>query len=211
MINDGFHIFSETPDVIKSLIENYNPGDFNSWPKRKKGFLRMDPNISSKSLPQPFIEFARWALPIAQGYLGDSAGLYSVNVSCAFPGATKWSASQLYHCDWRDTHTLKFFVYLSDIGPENGPFTFIGAETSKHIREKLKYNTEISERVPDDVIYSVAKDKENVITGPAGTVCAIDTCSCFHYGGRVSGSHRLMAMFQFLRPGHKKPYERIKL
>ena len=36
-----------------------------------------------------------------------------------------WKKSQLWHFDHNDTRVLKLFVYLNDVGDDNGPFTYI--------------------------------------------------------------------------------------
>jgi len=208
MIENGFYIFREPPNEALELVKLYQNANPSSWPDRGKKFLRLDKNLDMQNLPKPFLDLAISMHGVAKHYLGDSAKLYSVNVSYAHPTTEEWSSSQMYHCDWRDSNTLKIFVYLNDVGQEQGPFMFIDSYNSAIIRDRLNYENDKSHRVDDETIYGIY-NTPNIILGQAGTTFMVDTCACFHCGGRVTSGGRLMAMLQFLRPGHKKEMKSI--
>lgn len=201
-IENGFYIFPKPPAPALELVEMYKSAAPKNWPPRKKKSLRLDNNLKSDNLPKALIDMAKLVRNPIKEYLGKSANLYGVNVSWAHPVDGKWTSSQLFHRDWRDDNTIKVFTYLTDVDVDQGPFMFIDANNSSTINKKLNYHNDRSHRVSDDVIYGIY-DKPIVVTGKAGTTILVDTCACFHCGGRVVDGSRLMSSMQFLRPGHR--------
>jgi hypothetical protein len=47
--------------------------------------------------------------------------------------------SQLWHTDDEDLRELKCFINIHDVGPDNGPFTFINTAKSDKIRKRLNH------------------------------------------------------------------------
>jgi hypothetical protein len=110
-------------------------------------------------------------------------------------------SSQLYHQDGESPAQVKLFLLCSDVGPENGPLTVIGAHTSRRVSRQLRYNV-YGGRVDDDTVRRLAGVDEHPIVGPAGTLGVVDTDRCFHFGSRVErgAAPRVVAMFQYLTP-----------
>ncbi len=102
--------------------------------------------------------------------------------------------SQNWHRDPEEKRMVKFFVYLSDVKEENGPFTYLrssnfGAQKYGHL-------------FPQDVPLGVYPDTEKLMssidptdivtaTGKAGTIIFCDTVG-FHRGGYTQSGERVM-------------------
>lgn len=124
----------------------------------------------------------------------------SVWYSPNLPGEDK--GSQKYHLDHEDYRQIKAFMFIEDIGPQNGPFTLLPASRSEKIQSALGYKmTPDNKQVDDEVIYGIVDRHEAVpLVGPAGTVALIDTSRCFHYGSREGTAPRIMLAFQYMTP-----------
>lgn len=103
--------------------------------------------------------------------------------------------SQLYHRDNMDWRELKFFINVSDIGDENGPFTFLPADVSDRVSRQLG---DWRRAVPDEEMYTMCKPEDSRdATGPMGTCSIVDSGRCFHYGARTDKDERVLFMFGF--------------
>jgi len=77
----------------------------------------------------------------------------------------------LFHQDRDRLSFLKFFCYLTDVGPQNGPHTVVRG-THRRIPRQLAADG----RKDDDLVRSAGLwDRVVELTGPAGTVMAVDT------------------------------------
>jgi hypothetical protein len=77
----------------------------------------------------------------------------------------------MFHQDRDRLSFLKFFVYLTDVGPENGPHTVVRG-THKHIPKSLRMDG----RQTDDAVKAAGLwDRAISLSGPAGTMMAVDT------------------------------------
>ena len=105
-------------------------------------------------------------------------------------------ASQLYHTDTEDGKQLKFFVNLTEVRPENGPFTFFPSAVSKSIRTKLGHSVG---RVHDkDINEHCSSVKAFPFVGTLGSGVAVDTSNCLHHGSRTRKGERLILMTQYV-------------
>ena len=110
--------------------------------------------------------------------------------------------SQFFHLDYADVKQFKVFIMLDDIDDNTGPLTFITAEDSKIIANKINYKLSNKEiRVPDNIIENLV-DKNDWIkaTGSKGQVLFIDTCNCMHFGSRNGTKPRRILMIQYISP-----------
>jgi len=98
-------------------------------------------------------------------------------------------AAQLYHYDYDWPAFVKFFIYLTDVGPDNGPFTFV-VGTHEH---KVHWN---DGRRDDAYIGSTYPDRAWAVAGDAGDLIIADTVG-YHKGERVRAGERLMLQFEF--------------
>lgn len=77
----------------------------------------------------------------------------------------------LFHQDRDRLSFLKFFVYLTDVGPENGPHTYVRG-TQRRVPRSLASDG----RKDDDLVRRAGLwDKVISLTGEAGTIMAVDT------------------------------------
>lgn len=89
----------------------------------------------------------------------------------------------LFHQDRDRTSFLKFFCYLTDVGPENGPHTVVRG-THQRVPKELSTDG----RKDDDLVReSGLWNKVIELTGPAGTFMAVDTVGLHKGQPPVSG------------------------
>lgn len=77
----------------------------------------------------------------------------------------------LFHQDRDRLSFLKFFCYLTDVGPDNGPHTYV-AGTHERVPRSLAAD---GRKTDDDVRAAGIWDKVIELTGSAGTLMAVDT------------------------------------
>lgn len=89
----------------------------------------------------------------------------------------------LFHQDRDRLSFLKFFCYLTDVGPENGPHTVVRG-THRSVPRALASDG----RKDDDLVRAAGEwDKVIELTGPAGTFMAVDTVGLHKGQPPVSG------------------------
>jgi hypothetical protein len=98
-------------------------------------------------------------------------------------------AAQLFHYDYDWPAFVKFFIYLTGVGPENGPFTYV-AGTHEHKRHWGDGRRE------DDYIAKSYPNRIRAMTGHAGDMIIADTVG-YHKGERVREGSRLMLQLEF--------------
>ena len=119
-------------------------------------------------------------------------------------GGDEAISSQMYHLDPEGLRQAKLFLNLRDVGPEEGPFTFIPALDTQRIVKAVK------QRRPADTEMAMARfldselaevgghDKAISVMGPAGSAGLVDTSRCLHFGSRVKpGTYRLCLYIQY--------------
>lgn len=136
-------------------------------------------------------------IAVAQAYLGTKPILDSVNLWWTAPSRCPDSeAAQLYHFDLDRIRWLKFFVYINDVGPSNGPHCFIsGSHRAGGIPPHLLSRGYA--RIPDEEVAACySSDDLLEFTGPRGTILAEDTRG-LHKGKAVTAGDRLIFEFEF--------------
>ena len=139
---------------------------------------------------------------IEDRYILDLAGAYLGCVPIFVQVAAWWSvgateatteelseAAQLFHYDYDWPAFVKFFIYLTDVGPENGPFTYVLGTHEK----KLDWT---DGRRNEDYVASNYKDRQRAMTGQAGDLIIADTVG-YHKGERVRAEPRLILQLEF--------------
>lgn len=101
-------------------------------------------------------------------------------------------AAQQYHFDMDRLKFVKFFVYLTDVGPENGPHCYIRGSHKRKPAALLK-----DARLTDDEI-RLHYDQSDCLelTGTTGTMLAVDTRG-LHKGKPLTEGDRLIFQIQF--------------
>ena len=125
--------------------------------------------------------------------------LYSVN-----HGGEDAISSQIYHLDPEGTRQAKLFMNLREVGPDEGPFTFIPAAETERIvtaikKRRLEDTAMAAGRYSDEELEAVGGlEKAIAVAGPKGSAALVDTSRCLHFGSRVKpGTYRLCLYIQY--------------
>jgi hypothetical protein len=149
---------------------------------------------------------SRRMLDVANAYLRLWGKLSYVDLwyTAQQPASNERVASQNWHVDFDDKHLLKAFVYLSDVGPESGPFEYVpgshaGGRNVVRPWEPMGYG-----RVSDEEVSSkVDADEIVTFTGPRGTLILCNT-SGLHRGGFATAGPRILATATYCSPASLK-------
>lgn len=151
--------------------------------------------VSSPAIQRLLID--RTLLSIAHSYFSRTPKITNAMAWFTFPGArASEQAAQKFHFDMERLKWLKVFFFLTDVGPENGPHTFIpGTHVDGAIpKELLDFGYD---RIPDDAVQNFFhQDRWNTMTGTRGHILIEDTRG-LHKGTRVVKGHRLVLQFQY--------------
>lgn len=135
---------------------------------------------------------------IATDYLKTVPKLSAFGIFYSPPNDTL-EKSQMWHIDDEDFCQIKCFINVHEVGPGNGPFTFIPAAKSEEIRRKLGHSWR-GKRLEDAEIMAHCDEGDILaLTGAPGSGAFVDTSRCLHFGSRSRGGHRLVMMFQYTR------------
>ena len=149
--------------------------------------LEQHPAILEFAESQPMME-------AAAGYLGVLPKLHGLGIYFS-PANESLKSSQKYHIDGDELSRVKCFINVNNVGPENGPFTFIPANKSHAIRRKLGQEWE---RLEDNEVESLSNPGDVIsLVGAPGTGALVDTARCLHYGSRCRIGYRLVLMFHY--------------
>jgi len=105
-------------------------------------------------------------------------------------------AAQFYHFDLDRIKWFKVFVYLTDVGPENGPHSFVaGSHRDGGIPWRLRRKGYV--RLTDDEVAQTYEPERRLhVTAPRGSIIVEDTRG-LHKGNSVRGDPRLVLQLQF--------------
>lgn len=151
-------------------------------------------------------------LALAQSYLGSRprADVLSMWWHTNFHDRPDSEAAQFYHFDLDRIKWFKVFIYLTDVGPQDGPHSFIeGSHRTGGIPASMLRRGYV--RLSDDEVhghYGTAREVEFV--APRGTVIVEDTRG-LHKGKAVSGSSRLILQLQFSNSLFGGQYARARI
>lgn len=142
-------------------------------------------------------------LAIAEGYLRTHPILSSTDVwwSAAYGNTPGAQAAQEFHFDFDPPPIwLLFFIYLTDVGPDNGPHVVVRGTHTSNIPAAAPLLARGYVRIPDeDIAAAFGKDSIVELYGKRGTVLAVDTRG-FHKGKMLNVGHRLMAQLTYSCP-----------
>ena len=135
---------------------------------------------------------------LAQEYLGSKPILDHLTMwwTTSWNKAPDSQAAQLYHFDMDKVKFLKFFMYITDVGPQNGAHCFIkGSHRSDGIPLTLLERG--YSRISDDDVRKYYRPEDFIeITGPRGTILAEDTRG-LHKGKLIETGDRLVFELEF--------------
>lgn len=151
-------------------------------------------------------------LSVAQSYLrarpvADVLALWWTTAHGSKPSE---AAAQYFHFDMDRVKWLKFFIYLTDVGPDTGPHVFVaGSHRTGGIPQPLLDKGYV--RLTDDDVRAGNRGTEFVeFKAPRGTVLAEDTRG-LHKGKHVARGDRLMLQLQFSNSLFGADYPKCRL
>ena len=144
------------------------------------------------------LAFDPYIISVVSKYLGCAPVHVQTNAWFSLPSAqfksNLSSNAQMFHQDKEFVKFLKVFVYLTDVGMEQGPHSYI---EGSHLDELHRKGPGLSDRVADaDIGKYYEPSRLKTVTGPAGMVLFGDT-SCVHKGEPVRAGHRVMLQLEY--------------
>jgi hypothetical protein len=139
-------------------------------------------------------------LAIADAYLGTrplplrSRLWWSFRADQATATMRSAYAQDCFHFDLDDWRAVKFFFYITDVGPENGPHMYV--RKSHRNRSMLDQLSPFKSRSDRHVIKKYGRDNIALKQGPAGTGFVEDPFG-FHTGTSVTGGWRLILEVEY--------------
>ena len=157
-------------------------------------FWKLKPPID---IENPFVRFAleERILGVVNSYLGMHGNLYYLTLAKTRPmsmGADAVS-SQRWHRDPEDRRQCKVFLYLTDVGAQQGPFTYVKKSTRGNAYGALCRQKPPIGFYPDDGHVEKAVKREDIFEamGKAGTIIFAETTG-LHRGGYAISGERVM-------------------
>jgi hypothetical protein len=136
-------------------------------------------------------------LAIAEAFLGCRPTIGYLAAWWSYPTTVGPQQAENFHRDVDDWKFLKLFVYLTDVGPDNGPHIYMRGSAKKDALRKLR-------RFEDTEVFAeLGADNHLVNEGKAGTGFFENT-SGVHKGQPVNAGNRLM--FQVVYSLNSLPY-----
>jgi Phytanoyl-CoA dioxygenase (PhyH) len=149
------------------------------------------------ALPQIFTmtdlpEFSKWGedpkiMRLVENYVGLPVKFQGVHLRRDFANETPVT-TELWHRDGEDRRIIKVFIYLTDVGIENGPFEYVPRRPSKLKRRQVDSQVQASLKQSrmglndQEMAALVPRSEWRACPCPAGTVVIADTRSVFHHG-----------------------------
>jgi hypothetical protein len=137
-------------------------------------------------------------IAVAQSYLRSQPVLDIITMwwHTTFSKEPNSEAAQFFHFDMDRLRWLKFFFYLTDVGPENGPHTFVSGSHRINGIPKPLLKKGYARLSDDEVAAHYSKEDFIEFVGPRGTIIAEDTRG-LHKGRHVEKGDRLVFQLQF--------------
>jgi hypothetical protein len=211
---DGFYVFqNRLPEKLCDAIEAHaraTPADIESGgqalfdqnnPVSKTYRVREDDIVKSSAMQELMSD--RSILAVAETYLKTLPVLSGLNLwfSPAYGNAPGDHAAQEFHFDFDPPPIwLLFFIYLTDVGPDNGPHIFVRGTHQPGMPGMKDLLARGYVRIPDeDIVERFGAENVVELHGKRGTVLAVDTRG-MHKGKMPVIGHRLMAQVSFTTP-----------
>lgn len=140
---------------------------------------------------------------VVDRYMGLRAAFRCCNVIRNFRVRNTPYASQLWHQDRDDHLMIKLFVYLSDVDPGRGPFTYgRGTHPLAPACPMPAHSLEGHVARSTDAQFEavVPRTRWSAVSGSVGTMVFADTRG-YHRGGRCEEGERLLYRAMYTSPG----------
>jgi len=180
------------PASVGNRISSYEPGN----PKGIRYDYAVDALLNNADVQALLADHALLAL--SQAYLGSRprADVLSMWWHTNFHSRPDSEAAQYFHFDMDRLRWLKIFIYLTDVGPDDGPHTFVeGSHQTGGIPADM-LNRGYTRLTDDEVIAEYGPTRLIEFAAPRGTIIIEDTRG-LHKGKHVSGADRLVLQLQF--------------
>lgn len=190
-----------TPAVLdgKALDQ---PELFDSINPKSKAYRLTEHSIAQNCAMQEIMADPS-ILAIAEGYIGITPMLSMLNLwwSSTYGKDPNDHAAQQFHFDFDPPPKwLLFFVYLTDVGPDNGPHVYVrGSHKAGHQAAAALLKRGYVRIADEEITSSFGVQNVVEIHGKRGTVLAVDTRG-FHKGKTLIQGHRLMAQLTYSYP-----------
>jgi len=229
---DGVHIlpFQMPKDCIEDVRQCTDSFEYQSRDTKesKKGMLHADGlngtwwlgepcELAAKPLFQQ-LAFDPVFLSIAQGFLGVMPIHAQTNTWWSFPPkpaagqdneVVQKRDAQWFHQDMGFISFVKVFVYLCDVGEENGPHIYVKGSADDSA-EKLP-GVRVSDRVSDqDIRSAFGADRIQTVTGAQGLIAIVNTRG-YHKGAPILTGHRQMLEIEYTSCMHFNPLPSLDL
>ena len=136
-------------------------------------------------------------LEIVSAYFGLWPTLHAMASWLNYPTDEPPSVSQLWHRDPEDLQIIKVFIYLSDVGEQSGPFSYIPRTHSFGAEVERARQCEASKRLSNEEMSRVfGPSSWKVCTGAADTMIVADTIG-YHRGGKPTSGVRILVTFTY--------------
>jgi hypothetical protein len=149
---------------------------------------------------------------LAQDYLGSRPVLDVLTMwwHTGYSDRPDSEAGQFFHFDLDRPKWLKFFIYLTDVGPDNGPHAFVaGSHRTGAMPARLLQKG--YSRLSDEEVGAAFNSSDILeLTAPRGSIIAEDTRG-LHKGKHVHRGDRLVLQLQFSNSLFGGYYPKVEL
>lgn len=179
-----------------------NPSAFGSRPFLDKSEIRLgathmashadiafakEPLVSCPtSLP---LVFSNLIVDVGYAFYGCLPGITDVSVMRTFVNQLPPDGFGLFHCDYQSPRFIKFFFYLHDVGPDDGPFCYV---RGSHKRKPWNWRGN-NQRDLANIQSIYGADEVCRLTAKAGDLIIADV-SGFHCGIKPRAQPRTVLM-----------------
>ena len=201
---DDIQSFAETADTIiesnrdlKSPLTPYNP----THPISRTYKIPEKDAVHNFAIQKLLAD--QVFVSITERYLNTHPTIGGVDVwwSARYGNEPGSDAAQLFHFDFDAPPAwIKLFVYVTDVGPDNGPHIYVKGSHKPGLRQARNFRARGYERISDEeIVAAFGPDAMIQITGKRGTVFMADTRG-FHKGKMPTSDHRLLAQLIYCSP-----------
>lgn len=168
--------FEKTLNKILDLdLEKIKIEYFKTYKGEKNYKLSLIDYLNKKEVNELFN--STFILNIIKEYFNCEPDLVYSDLWLDIPTLDNEKQTQLFHRDYDNKFLVKVFIYLNDVGIDNGPFCYI---KKSHKNPWILYNGK--NRLNDKEVNSLYKENNNfIITGEKFTMILADT-NGFHKG-----------------------------